>query len=126
MLTAATPDSVYSCPMFSVRRVKEDSGAYRLEFEDDNSLIDYIDQAEEESMYQIDADLENTAGVLTLSICTVWHSQRLIVQALLPPVQYYSAGFTESKCIRRFLSPRGFAPGARLGFTEPSPVCQYL
>lgn len=85
-LTVATPDAVYICPIFSVRRVAADSGAYQLDFEDENSLIEYIDQAAAESLYQIEVDLERATGVLTLSTCTVWRSQRLIVQALLPPV----------------------------------------
>ena len=86
-LTVATRDEVYICPIFSVRRVAADSSAYRLAFEGENSLMEYINQAAAGSLYQTDVDLERGAGVLTLSTCTVWHSQRLIVQALLPPVQ---------------------------------------
>lgn len=83
-LTVATSDAVYVCPIFSVRRVEADGSAYRLEFENDNGLTDYINQAAAESLYQIDAELEDAARVLTLSTCTGWRSQRLIVQALIP------------------------------------------
>lgn len=86
-LTVATRDAVYICPIFSVRRVAADSSACRLAFEGENSLMEYINQAAAGSLYQTDVDLERWASVLTLSTCTVWHSQRLIVQALLPPVQ---------------------------------------
>lgn len=83
-LTAATADCVYTCPIFSVRRVEADSGAYRLEFEDNESLKRYIEQAAAESIYPTDVDLEDAAGLLTLSTCSGWRrSQRLIVQALL-------------------------------------------
>lgn len=82
-LTVATPDAVYICPIFSVRRVEADSDAYRLEFEDRNSLINYINQAAAESLYQIEMDLGEAAGVLTLSTCTGWRNQRLIVQAVM-------------------------------------------
>ena len=83
-LTVATSDEVYVCPIFSVRRAAAESGAYRLEFEDNNSLMDYIDQAAAKSLYQIDVELEGTARVLTLSTCTGWRNQRFIVQAVLP------------------------------------------
>lgn len=83
-LTVATSDAVYVCPIFSVRRVEADGSAYRLEFENDNGLTDYINQAAAESLYQIDAELEDAARVLTLSTCTGRRSQRLIVQALIP------------------------------------------
>lgn len=83
-LTVATADAVYVCPIFSVRRVEADSDAYRLEFKDSGSLRRYIDQAAEASLYQIDVEADGPARVLTLSTCTRWGGQRLIVQALLP------------------------------------------
>lgn len=83
-LTIATLDAVYVCPIFSVRRVEADGGAYRLEFEDGGSLTDYINQAAAESLYQIDGELNGAARVLTLSTCTGRRDQRLIVQALIP------------------------------------------
>lgn len=83
-LTVAASDAVYVCPIFSVRRVEADSNAYQLEFEDHDGLTDYIHRAAAESLYQIDAELEDAAKVLTLSTCTGWHNQRLIVQALIP------------------------------------------
>lgn len=83
-LTIATPDAVYFCPIFSVRRVSAGGDAYRLEFEDINDLVDYVNQAAAESLYQIDVDLEAAARVLTLSTCTGWRSQRFIVQVLIP------------------------------------------
>lgn len=86
-LTVATSDSVYICPIFSVRRVEADSDAYRLEFEDNDSLISYMNQAASESLYQIDIDLRDATKVLTLSTCTGWRNQRFIVQALFLPVQ---------------------------------------
>ena len=82
-LTVATSDSVYICPIFSVRRVEADSDAYRLEFEDDDSLISYINQAASKSLYPIDIDLQDATKVLTLSTCTGWRNQRFIVQAVL-------------------------------------------
>lgn len=83
-LTVATSDAVYVCPIFSVRWVEAGGNAYRLEFEDNDSLTDYINQAAAESLYQIDIDLGGTTRVLTLSTCTGRKNQRLIVQALLP------------------------------------------
>lgn len=83
-LTLATPDRVYDCPIFSVRRVAADSDAYRLEFED-GGLADYISQAAAESLYPTDVDTGGAPGVLTLSTCTGWRDQRFIVQAVLPP-----------------------------------------
>lgn len=82
-LTVATSDAVYVCPIFSVRRVEADGNAYRLEFEDNNSLTDYINQAAAESLYQINVELEDAARVLTLSTCTGWRNQRFIVQAVM-------------------------------------------
>ena len=82
-LTVATSNAVYICPVFSVRRVEADSGAYQLEFEDRGSLTNYIHQAAAESLYQTGAELEDAAGVLTLSTCTGWPNQRLIVQAVI-------------------------------------------
>ena len=82
-LTVATSDAVYTCPIFSVRRVEADGNAYQLEFEDNNSLTDYINQAAAESLYQIDVELEDAVRVLTLSTCTGWRNQRFIVQAVI-------------------------------------------
>lgn len=82
-LTMATSEAVYVCPIFSVRRVEADSGAYRLEFKDTGSLNEYIHQAAAESLYPIDVDTEAAAKVLTLSTCTGWRNQRLLVQAIV-------------------------------------------
>lgn len=82
-LTVATSDAIYVCPIFSVRRVEAGGNAYRLEFDDNNSLTDYINQAAAESLYQIDVELEDTARVLTLSTCTGWLNLRFIVQAVM-------------------------------------------
>lgn len=82
-LTLTTQDSSYVCPIFSVRRVKEDSDAYMLDFEDRDALIDYVNQAAAESLYPIDADFRNTERVVTLSTCTGWSNQRFLVQAVL-------------------------------------------
>lgn len=81
-LTLATPDRVYECPIFSVRRVKADGGTYRLEFES-GGLTDYISQAAEQSLYQTGTDLDGGAGVLTLSTCTGRRNERFVVQAIL-------------------------------------------
>lgn len=81
-LTVTTPDSVYLCPIFSVRWVEADSDAYRLEFED-GDLADYMEQAAEDSIYRIDADLGQAEKVLTLSTCSGRGSRRLIVQAMM-------------------------------------------
>lgn len=82
-LTVATSDAVYICPIFSVRRVEAGGNAYQLEFKDNNSLTDYLNQAAAESLYQIDVELEGAARVLTLSTCTGWRNQRFIVQAVM-------------------------------------------
>lgn len=84
VLTVVTADAVYECPIFSVRRAAADSGAYQLEFADGNGLGDYIYQAAAQSLYPIDldVDMEDAKRVLTLSTCTGWRAQRLIVQAL--------------------------------------------
>lgn len=84
MLTVVTKDAVYFCPIFSVRRIAADSDAYQLEFANDDGLGDYIYQAAKQSLYPIDpdVDMENAKRVLTLSTCTGWRAQRLIVQAL--------------------------------------------
>lgn len=79
-----TSDSFYVCPVFSVRRVKADGEVYRLKFRDKEELEEYARQAAAESMYAIDADFSNMAGIVTLSTCTGWRNQRLIVQAVLP------------------------------------------
>lgn len=83
-LTVATSEAVHVCPIFSVRRVEAGGSAYRWEFEDGGSLKDYISQAAAESLYQTGVELEGAARVLTLSTCTGWRNQRLIVQALIP------------------------------------------
>lgn len=59
--SATCLDSVYICPIFSVRQAEVDGDAYLLEFGDDDSLISYINQA--------------AAGVLTLSTCIGWRNQ---------------------------------------------------
>ena len=100
-LTIATLDGVYACPIFSVRRVHADRGAYRLEFEDGGSLIRYINQAAEESLYPINIDLADASKVLTLSTCTGWHNQRFIVQAVMMPVQGTTDPYTLRYCIQR-------------------------
>lgn len=93
-LTVATPDAIYVCPIFSVRRVEAGGDAYQLEFEGNNSLTDYINQAAAESLFQIDVELESAARVLTLSTCTGWRNQRLIVQAVISsPKRLYSGAF---------------------------------
>lgn len=83
-LTIALEDAVYVCPIFSVRYVQADSDNYRLDFEDQDALEDYIDRAAAESLYPIDVDSEGMTRVLTLSTCTGRHGQRLVVQAVLP------------------------------------------
>ena len=64
--------------------MKADGEAYRLKFRDKEELEEYARQAAAESMYAIDADFSNMAGIVTLSTCTGWRNQRLIVQAVLP------------------------------------------
>lgn len=85
-LILATRDRLYLCPVLSVRRTAADGSAYTLEFEDEAALADYIRQAAEESLCRTDAELSGSAGVLTLSTCTGWPNQRLIVQAAIPDV----------------------------------------
>lgn len=83
-LTLATVDRVYVCPIFSVRRVEAGGGAYQLTFEADSGLPDYIDQAAAESLYPIEADGKDAAGMVTLSTCTGQRNHRFVVQALIP------------------------------------------
>lgn len=82
-LAIAIADSVWICPIFSVRRVEADSDTYQLGFQDSDSLIHYIRQAAQESLYPIDVEVGCAKKVLTLSTCTGWHNQRLIVQAVI-------------------------------------------
>lgn len=72
------------CPIFSVRRVQADSDSYRLNFEDQDALTDYVDRAVAESLYPTDVNPDRITRVLTLSTCTGRRDQRLIVQAALP------------------------------------------
>ena len=83
-VTVATADAEYVCPIFSVRRVETDEYVYRMEFKDQETLTDYAAQAAAESLYPIDADLDNIRSVVTLSTCTSNSRQRLVVQAALP------------------------------------------
>lgn len=82
-LTIITLDSVYVCPIFSVRQVYADSDAYLLDFTDNDSFDEYINRAASESLYPIEVDLEKAAKVVTLSTCMGRHNQRFIVQAIL-------------------------------------------
>ncbi len=83
-LTIVMPEVVYVCPIFSVRRVEADSGAYQVEFAEEEERKEYVRQAVGEALYPTDADISHLAGIVTLSTCTGWGSQRLIVQAVLP------------------------------------------
>lgn len=82
-LTVVTADSVYVCPIFSVRRVGEEDHAYRMDFQDRDDLAGYAAQAASESLYPIDADISGIKSVVTLSTCTAGSSQRLVIQAAL-------------------------------------------
>lgn len=83
-LTIAMADSVYVCPIFSVRRVQADSDSYRLNFEDQDALTDYAERAVVNSLYPTGVNPDGITRVLTLSTCTDRRDQRLIVQAALP------------------------------------------
>lgn len=83
-LTVALGDSVYVCPIFSVRRVEADSGTYQIDFKDKAAMMDYAAQAATESIYPIDVNLNDMERIVTLSTCTSSRNQRLIVQAALP------------------------------------------
>lgn len=82
-LTIITLDSVYICPIFSVRQVYADSDAYLLNFTDNDSFDEYINRAASESLYPIEVDLEKATKVVTLSTCMGRYNQRFIVQAIL-------------------------------------------
>lgn len=82
-LTLITPDALYVCPIFSVRRVEADGSAYELDFGDDGDFLRYVDEAVDESFYPVDVDSENIKKVLTLSTCTGVPGQRLVIQAAL-------------------------------------------
>lgn len=82
----AFADVQYVCHIFSVRRVEADSSAYTLDLEDSAARKRYIRQAAAASIYPI-LDLEESCDgkerILTMSTCTGWGNQRLLVQALL-------------------------------------------
>lgn len=82
-LTLITPDALYVCPVFSVRRVEADSDAYELDFGSDEDFFCYVEQAADESLYPVDMDFGNIKKVLTLSTCTGLPGQRLVIQAAL-------------------------------------------
>ncbi len=82
-LIVETLDSVYICPIFSIRRVNADSDAFMLDFTNAGSFDEYINQAASESLYPIEADLDKAVKILTLSTCTERYNQRFIVQAIL-------------------------------------------
>lgn len=80
----AVEDSVFCCPIFSVRQVEADGGAYVLDFKDKNDMADYIKCAAADSLYPIDTDVKNAERVLTLSTCTGRSGKRWIIQAAFP------------------------------------------
>ncbi|MDE6915753.1 MAG: class B sortase [Lachnospiraceae bacterium] len=84
VLTVAVAGEWYACPIFSVRTVEADSDAYTLDFADEDALRDYVEQAAEQSLYPISVSSERAERVLTLSTCTGWGSQRLMIQAVFP------------------------------------------
>lgn len=77
-------EEAWECPIFSVRRVQPGGEAYALEFSSDVDFARYVDWAAKQSLYPIEADTLRAERVLTLSTCTEWAGERLIVQALLP------------------------------------------
>lgn len=80
----AVQDAVYLGAVFSVRQTQADSSAYAWNLESGGALDDYISRAASASLFQIDtAAYGSPKKVLTLSTCTGWGNQRLIVQALL-------------------------------------------
>lgn len=79
----ATQNVSYACPIFSIRRVREDSDDYVLDFEDRDALLAYVNEAAANSLYSIDVDFHHVEGVVTLSTCTGLHNQRFIVQAVV-------------------------------------------
>lgn len=83
-LTVALQDSVYVCPIFSVRRVEADSSVYQMDFEDQDALEEYADGAIKASIYPTGVNLSGIERILTLSTCTGRRGERLIVQAILP------------------------------------------
>ncbi len=82
----AFADVQYVCHIFSVRRVEADSSAYTLDLEDSAARERYIRQAAAASIYPV-LDVEESCDgkerILTMSTCTGWGNQRLLVQALL-------------------------------------------
>lgn len=82
-LKLITSDTMYVCPIFSVRRVDADSDAYELDFRSNGDFLCYVKQAADESRYPVDMDFENIRKILTLSTCTGMPGQRLVIQAAL-------------------------------------------
>lgn len=79
----AVPDAQYICRIFSVRRVKADSDAYTLDFENADAFAQYIRQAMSDAAYPTHVRCQDQARIVTLSTCTGWGNERLIVQAFL-------------------------------------------
>lgn len=86
VVTIVVSGDVYVCPIFSVRTVEAGSDAYVLDLESDDDFRDYVQQAGEQSLYPIEVDMNGVGRVLTLSTCTGWRDQRLVIQALVPDV----------------------------------------
>ncbi len=80
----AAADALYFGRIFSVSRVSAGSSVYAVGIGSSDALENYISRAAAASLYQTDDVWQNSPlRVLTLSTCTGWGNQRLIVQALL-------------------------------------------
>lgn len=80
----ADSDSVYKCPIFSVREVEASGDAYTIDFERDEDLLLYLEKAARDSLCQTDVHMSDVKRIVTLSTCTsVSDSKRFIVQAVI-------------------------------------------
>lgn len=82
-ITLATAEDEYICPIFSVQRVSAEDALYSMEFEDTEALMNYVKETAAQSLYPIDIQEGTATRIVTLSTCTEWNDQRLIVQALM-------------------------------------------
>lgn len=83
LVILTVPDAQYTCHIFSVRRVQADSSAYTLDFENADAFARYIKQAVSDAGYPMQMPHPDSLRIVTLSTCTGWGNERLLVQAFI-------------------------------------------
>ncbi len=79
----AVADAQYRCRIFAVRRVEAGSDAYTMQFETGEAFARYVRQAKSDAVCSTDLRYPDKARILTLSTCTGWGNERLLVQAFI-------------------------------------------